>query len=65
MSVRHEADRDVGGAGQADHPAVGIVERLEGDHLVAGADQGEQGGGERSVAPVVISASASGSIRSP
>ena len=51
VQVRHEVrgqqrGGDVAGAGEADDGAVGVVERLEGEDLVARADEREQGGGD-------------------
>ncbi len=37
----HQRSGGVRGPGQADHGSVGIVERLEGEHFVAGAGEGE------------------------
>ena len=49
--VRHEIrgqqrSGDVRGAGEPNDGAIGVVERLEREHLIAGADQRQQRGGD-------------------
>src|SRR5690606_569065 len=41
-----QGDRDAAAARHGDAGRVGVVVRLQGDHLVAGFHQGEQGGGD-------------------
>ena len=41
-----QSDADPSPAGELDGGGVGVVERLQGDHLVAGVDEGQDGRGQ-------------------